>query len=183
MLETIPVTALPRTLLDEAAARPRRLKRMLVRAEELRLFDLRQVDALLARSAGHPGAGALCRAIEVYRPTSFTRSGLEERFLALVIEAGLPRPRTNFVEAGFELDAYWPEERFGVELDTYATHGGHESFESDRRRHDDLQLAGIEMIRVTDVRLAREPADVVGRLRLHLRRRRRERGLPSFEES
>lgn len=124
LLETIPVTALPRTLLDEAAAHPRRLKRMLVRAEELRLFDLRPVDSLLARSAGHPGAKTLRLALEIYRPTSFTRSGLEERFFALVTTAGLPQPHMNFVEAGFEIDAYWPEERFGVELDTYGTHGG-----------------------------------------------------------
>lgn len=179
----IPVTSLARTLLDESATvRAEWLSRMLKRAEELRLLDLRDVDELLGRCPGHRGAKRLAETVSLYRPASFTRSGLEERFLALVAEAGLPQPHTNFVEAGFELDAYWPAERFAVELDTYGTHGGHASFESDRVRHEDLVLAGIEMIRVTDVRLGREPAEVVQRLRRHLARRRRELNLPAAED-
>ncbi|MDP9400262.1 MAG: hypothetical protein M3P39_04800 [Actinomycetota bacterium] len=37
-----------------------------------------------------------------------TRSALEERFLALVAGAGLPRPRTNVLLHGFEVDVLWP---------------------------------------------------------------------------
>jgi len=171
----IPVTALPRTVLDLAAAvRSDRLQRLLERSEELRLFELRDFEALLARAAGHAGAGRLRRAIALYRPAPFTRSGLERRFLELVCDAGLPRPATGFVDAGYELDVYWPEERFAVELDTYETHGTHAAFERDRCRQENLKLAGIEMTRVTGHHLDREPWQVIERIGQLLEQRGRQ---------
>jgi Transcriptional regulator, AbiEi antitoxin len=171
--ESIPVTALPRTLLDCAGeCRFSQLQRMLERSEELKRFDLVPVEALLERSRGHAGWGRLRRAIALYAPVPFTRSGFERRFFEAVLEAGLPRPTTNFVEAGYELDVYWPEYRFGVELDTYATHGTVAAFERDRLRHEDLALAGIEMTMVTDVRFHREREDVLKRVATLLARRR-----------
>lgn len=105
LVEGVPVTALPRTLLDNAAsASPGQLARMVERSEELGLFDLGPLDSLFARAAGHPGCGRLRGAIEGYRPVSFTRSRLEARFLELVLAAGLPQPHANFVVVGFELD-------------------------------------------------------------------------------
>ena len=159
------MTALPRTLLDLAALVPfRRLRRMIERSEELELFDLGPVEALLARSGGHNGANRLRRAAALYRPVAVSRSQLECDFLALVLAAGLPRPATNYVEHGFELDVYWPERRFAVELDVFETHGTREAFHRDRLRQEDLMLAGIALIRVTDVRLEREPDRVIQRV-------------------
>lgn len=51
-----------------------------------------------------------------------------------------------------------------MELDTYETHGTRAAFERDRVRDEDLKLAGIELIRVTEARLEREPAEVIARL-------------------
>ncbi len=165
LVDGIPVTALPRTLLDCATEGPAwQLQRMLERGEELGLFDLGPVEELLERSGRHRGRKPLRRAIALYKPVPFTRSGFERRFFEAVLSAGLPRPATNFVEAGFELDVYWPEQRFAVELDTYATHGTNAAFERDRLRHEDLMLAGIEMTRVTDVRFHREPKAVLARV-------------------
>ena len=149
---------------------------MLERSEELRLFDLGPVEELLDRSRGHAGWGRLRRAIALYRPVPFSRSQFERRFFEAVLRAGLPRPATNFVDAGFELDLYWPEHRFAVELDTYATHGTVRAFESDRQRQEDLKLAGIELIRVTDVRFHRESGGVLERVSLLLAQRQRQRG-------
>jgi Transcriptional regulator, AbiEi antitoxin len=133
--ENVPVTSLPRTLLDCAAeSRRPRLQRMLERSEELKLFDLGPVEELLGRSRGHAGWGRLRGGIALYAPVPFTRSGFERRFFEAVLRAGLPRPATNFVEAGFELDLYWPEHRFAVELDTYATHGTNAAFERNHLR-------------------------------------------------
>jgi len=168
----IPVTAVPRTLLDCAAeSRLSHLRRMLERGEELKVFDLRQIEHLLDRSGRHAGRGRLRQAIALYQPVPFTRSGFERQFLEAVLRAGLPRPATNFVEAGFELDVYWPEHRFAVELDTYATHGTNAAFERDHLRDEDLMLAGIEMVRVTDVRFYREPKAVLNRVATLLARR------------
>jgi hypothetical protein len=169
----IPVTALPRTLLDFAAtARGSELDRGIERAEELRLFDLREVKSLLDRTAGHPGHGRVRRAIELYREPVFSRSGLERRFLALAGQAGLSRPATGFNIAGYELDVYWPEERFAVELDVFETHGTRGAFERDRLRQEELKLVGVEMIRVTDKRLEREPQEVIERVAWLLEQRR-----------
>lgn len=159
------MTALPRTLLDLAASvRFEWLERMVERSEELGLFDLREVESLLDRTIGHHGHKRLRRAIALYKPSSFTRSGLERRFLELCLEAGLPQTRTNYVEEGFELDCYWPEHRFAVELDVYETHGTRAAFERDRKRQEDLLLAGIGMTRVTGPRLEREPEEVIRRV-------------------
>ena len=149
---------------------------MLERSEELRLFDLGPVESVLARNRGHNGTGKLRRALALYKPAPFTRSRLERRFLALIQEAGLPRPATGFNEEGFELDAYWPEQRFAVELDAFETHGTRAAFERDRLRQEDLKLAGIEMIRVTEARLEREPEQVIERVSRLLRRRGHLRG-------
>ncbi len=169
----IPVTALPRTLLDLAATvRFDWLEKMVERAEELERFDLRAVEDLLARTVGHHGHGRLRRAIALYKPSSFTRSGLEKRFLELVLQAGLPQPHMNYVEHGFELDCYWPEHRFAVELDLFETHGTRAAFERDRERQEELLLAGITMTRVTGPRLEREPDKVICRVARLLARRR-----------
>jgi very-short-patch-repair endonuclease len=167
------VTALPRTLLDLAAAvRFEWLEKMVERSEDLELFDLRAVEDLLDRTIGHRGHGRLRKAIDLYRPASFTRSGLERRFLELVVEAGLPQPRTNYVLRGFELDCYWPQFRFAVELDVFETHGTRAAFERDRKRQEDLLLVGIGMTRVTGPRLEREPEEVIRRVARLLEQRR-----------
>ncbi len=173
-VDGVPVTSWPRTLLDLAPLVPaERLGKFLKRAEELKFLDFRQLDELLGRSRGHLGHTALRRAAADYRPrVRVLRSDVERDFLEVVRAAGLPLPATNVFVGRYELDAYWEAERFAVEIDVFATHGSRDSFERDRRREDDLLLEGIEVIRVTDVRLEREPAAVAVRVAAHLRRRR-----------
>jgi predicted transcriptional regulator of viral defense system/very-short-patch-repair endonuclease len=173
-VEGIPVTSVARTMLDLAPSEPTgRLHQMMERAEDHKTFDLRRFDRLLARAGGHPGRVKLRNALDTFKPeVAVLRSGLEKRFLRLVLAAGLPRPATNVFVAGYELDAYWEDEAFAVELDAYATHGSPTSFETDREREDDLLLAGIEAIRVTGVRLDREPRETIARVAAHLERRR-----------
>jgi hypothetical protein len=172
----ISLTAVPRTLLDLAVTLgPSRLDRAIERSEELRLFDLLAVEALLQRTGGHPGVGRLRAALAIYRnEPAFTRSRLERRFLNLAKAAGLPAPAMNYCEGEYELDAYWPPERFAVELDVYGTHGSRAAFERDRLRQEDLKLRGIEMIRITGPRLAREPRAVIERVGALLAGRRRQ---------
>jgi very-short-patch-repair endonuclease len=168
----IPVTSVARTALDLAAGvRFRSLRRIVRRAEELEIFDLDAFHSVLARNRGHSGATPLRRALATYEPPRFTRSEFEREFVAAIEAAGLPRPSTNFVVAGHELDAYWPEFRFAVDLDVYATHGTHESFEEDRLRDEDLKLADVELTRVTARRFEREPTRVLERIRLLLEQR------------
>jgi hypothetical protein len=169
----IPVTSLPRTILDLAAhSRERTVARFIRRADDEKAFDLRAMEDLLARTKGHRGQAKVRAALEIYDETPpFTRSDLEKRFLEVVGEAGLPAPSMNRFVDGYEIDAYWADHRFGVELDIYETHGSRLSFEEDRERDDELLHAGIETTRVTGPRLAREPEAVVESVRRHLARR------------
>jgi very-short-patch-repair endonuclease len=165
----------PRTLLD-LAGRPRQLpktERLLHRAAELELLDRRALEELLARTMGHPGHTPLREALRLYQPrTRVTRSALERCFLAHLEAAGLPLPATNYIVGAYEIDCYWTGERFGVELDVYGTHGSPLPFERDRERVDDLLAIDVEITRVTDLRLEREPAAVMARVAAHLERRR-----------
>jgi hypothetical protein len=169
--EGIPVTSVARTLLDFAAVDPTYLGIALDRCESRGILDLIEIDSLVVRSSGFRGVARLRDALQIFRTPAFTRSGLERRFLALVKSAGLPRPAMNIFVEGYELDAYWEDARFAVELDTYDYHGGHTAFENDRIRQEDLKLAGIEMTRVTGTRLTREPAAVIQRLHRLLKQR------------
>jgi very-short-patch-repair endonuclease len=165
VVEGVPTTSVARLLLDmAAAANYEQLERLVERSEEKGLFDLRRVEDLLGRTVGHHGHRRLRRAIALYKPSSFTRSSLEKRFLGLAMGRRLPQPRTNFVEHGFELDVYWPEYRFAVELEVFETHGTRAAFERDRKRQEDLLLLGITMTRVTGPRLKREPEEVIERV-------------------
>jgi predicted transcriptional regulator of viral defense system len=169
----IPVTSLARTILDLAAdSRERTVGRFIRQADDDKNFDLRAMEDLLDRAKGHRGVAKVKAALEIYDETPiFTRSDLERRFYEVVTAAGLPAPSMNCFVAGYEIDAYWADHRFGVELDVFETHGSRLSFEEDRERDDELLLAGIETTRVTGPRLAREPEAVVESVRRHLARR------------
>jgi very-short-patch-repair endonuclease len=169
----IPVTAVARTLLDVAGAAEGNVRWALPRAKRRGLLDVIAIDAVLSRSAGMRGAARLRDALDRYRTRAFTRSDLERDFLRLVEREGLPRPSMNLFICGYELDAYWANVRFAVELDTYDYHGDEISFEEDRMRQEDLKLAGIEMVRVTGRRMDREPTAVASRLRNLLEQRRK----------
>lgn len=173
-VEGIPVTSLARTHLDLAAeVSLDRVSRFLARSEADEAVDLHAVEALLARCGHHPGRRTLRAALAIHKPDpTITRSGLEREFRDLALQAGLPPPSMNFVVAGYELDAYWPDHRFAVELEVFETHGNRASFEADPVRDEELLLVGIEMIRVTGPRLQREPETVIGRVRTLLERRR-----------
>ncbi|MBS1880503.1 MAG: type IV toxin-antitoxin system AbiEi family antitoxin domain-containing protein [Actinobacteria bacterium] len=178
-VDAIPVTSVERTHLDLAASHPRSLPKLLERAEEIedeqgrRLFDLRRFESLLARTRGHAGHKPLSEALTIYRPDpTVLRSDLEKRFRALLRASSLPLPSHNVNVGPYELDCYWLEHSFCVELDTYGTHGSRRSFEEDRRRQRELRRLGIEVERVTDLQLRDEPGEVLAALAVSLERRR-----------
>jgi very-short-patch-repair endonuclease len=174
--ELIPVTAIPRTLLDYASvAKTHRLERAVDRADRLELLDPDEIDRITDEVRGHGGRKRLQRAMIFYREKGFTRSGGERRLLAALADANVPRPAVNNFIEGYELDFYWERERFAVELDSWEHHGARRSFERDRKRQEELAMAGIETIRITGTRLKREPDRLARRIAEHLARRRRER--------
>lgn len=174
--ERLPVTGVARTLLDYASeAKPSRLGRAIDRADRLAILDLAAVDLIAEEVRGHRGRTPLLKAMTIYREQGFTRSGGERRMLAALADGGVRRPAVNNFIAGYELDFYWEEERFAVELDSWERHRGRWSFEEDRKRQEELAIAGIETIRITGTRLRREPRRVAMRIAAHLDRRRQAR--------
>jgi very-short-patch-repair endonuclease len=171
--EHLPVTAVPRTLLDYAStAKTYRLERAIDRADRLGLLDPAAVNLITEEVRGHGGRKPLLRAMTIYHETGFTRSGGEKKLLAALADAGVRRPAgNNFIE-GFELDFYWERERFAVELDSWEHHRSRRSFEIDPERQEKLAMIGIEVIRITGTRLRREPETVARRIGERLERRR-----------
>jgi very-short-patch-repair endonuclease len=156
-MDGLPVTTLPRTLLDlSRVADSRELERALAAAARAGLLDGPRMHALLQRHAGQPGTRRLRSLLESDTPLAFTRSEAEEQVLALVRAGGLPEPELNVMVHGFELDFFWRHARLAVEVDGYAWHGSARAFLRDRRRDSALAAAGIQVVRVSWHQIARE---------------------------
>jgi hypothetical protein len=172
LVDGIPVTSVARTQLDLAwKLRGDQLPRLLARSEELELLDLAAIDSVIERNRGHHGAKRLRYALAIYEPPTWTRSEFERRFVARLVAAGLPRPATGWNEVGHEIDVYWSDLRFGVELDAFETHGTRLAFESDHDRDLDFALAEIETCRISESQFRREPEGIVARVATLLGRR------------
>jgi hypothetical protein len=145
----LPVTTVARTLLDLAQVlTPHQLERACHRAEVLRALDRVEIERCLVNGRrSRPLREAL--ASLAHADPQITRSELEERFLAIVAGAGLPRPLVNAQVAGYEVDFLWPERRLVVETDGISAHLTTTAFEEDRRRDAALQIADYRVARFT----------------------------------
>ncbi|HVS99219.1 MAG TPA: hypothetical protein VHE08_01750 [Solirubrobacterales bacterium] len=164
-VDGIPITSVARTLLDLAwKLRPHQLRRALARAEDLKLLDLDAIDAVIERNRGHHGAKRLRHALAIYERPVYARSEFERRFVERLVAAGLPRPATGWNEVGREIDVYWPERGFGIELDAYETHGNREAFESDHDRDLDFALSKVKTVRITERQFRSNPEGIVAKV-------------------
>ncbi|MFN8113952.1 MAG: type IV toxin-antitoxin system AbiEi family antitoxin domain-containing protein [Solirubrobacterales bacterium] len=151
--EGIPATTVARTLLDLAAVLgPPALERAVNEAEVQRLTSPTSLPSLLNRHPRRPGSAALRRILALESlGADVTLSELEDRLIALVDEAGLPRPRTNALiplAAGpIVPDCLWPEQRVVLELDGDRFHGTALRRRDDRARDRELAAAGYLPIR------------------------------------
>jgi hypothetical protein len=152
VIDGIPVTSLARSLLDVAETEsPRLLRRTFDQAERLQILDMRPVNRLLQRSIGRRGLKPLLSLIaEGQRHVHETRSNIEQRFVELLRQHGLPEPSTNVMVAGHCVDAYWPDRNLVAEIDTFTYHHTRTDVESDIQRDLDLKLAEVEVVRVPE---------------------------------
>jgi very-short-patch-repair endonuclease len=173
--DRIPITSVPRTLLDLAAVAPlRQLQRAANQAARKGRLNRDAVYELLERHPRRRGTKALRAVIAAVDPqTRRSRSDLETAFLALCRRYGIEKPVVNGKVAGVEVDMHWPGTGLIVELDGYEYHRTPAAFEADRRRDAQLKLAGYQVLRVGDRWLEEDPADVAatvkGLLRRHVR--------------
>jgi very-short-patch-repair endonuclease len=164
-VDGIPVTAVPRTLLDLAEATTQReLQRAIERAVTLKLFDLTAIDELLSRSNGRRGAHKLQKAIAAYDDAP-TRNELERALLEICVAANLPRPEVNARVDLYEVDFLWRAQRLIVETDGFETHGTRMAIERDHRRDRRLRKLGWRVERFTWREVMHEPEHVAAELR------------------
>ena len=89
---------------------------------------------------------------------------MENEFLVLCDDHGVPRPRVNSRVEGHTVDFFWPPHRLIAETDSRRYHATRAAFERDRARDAALMVAGYRVIRFTYRRIKREPAGVAGTL-------------------
>lgn len=160
----LPVTSPARTVVDLAGVlRVLELENALAVCLKERLASVREIRAAMERAPHSPGIATLRRLFD-QGGFARTKSYYERRLLGLIGEAGLPRPLTNHVVAGHEVDLVWLERKLVVEFDSRKWHGDRRAFETDRRRDQDLVAAGYRVIRVTARQLEQEPFGVIARL-------------------
>jgi predicted transcriptional regulator of viral defense system len=164
----LPVTPVPRTLLDLAATvESKTLRRALAEADHRNLLDAAAARRECGR--GRRGSRALRHALFIHLPQlARTDSDLEVEFLLLVESAGLPMPEPNAYVEGVKVDALWRKPRLVVELDGHATHANPVANEEDRRRELILRRAGYRVVRYTWQQVTRSPSAVVSDLRREL---------------
>ena len=175
-VDRIPCTSVARTLLDLAAILPRRvIERAIDEAELLQLLDATAIQDVLDRTHKHKGNATLRSILDDHFPgTTPTRNDLEEAFLAICDKARLPRPEVNawipIEPIGYSADFLWRPNRLIAETDGRDTHTIQRAFEHDRRRDQQLMLAGYRVVRFPRRQVFEDPASVDATLRGLLKR-------------
>ncbi len=119
-LNGIPITTVPRTLLDLAGrVSDRALARAIRESVRLKLITLHALGDALGKYHGRRGSRRLAGVVARYSglPLERARSGAEVRAMEVLRDAGRPLPRLNTRVAGIEADLSWPAVRLVVEID------------------------------------------------------------------
>jgi very-short-patch-repair endonuclease len=148
----IPTTNPTRTLLDLGAVAPRlvapSLDQLLIKGTVTVPGVLRAVS--LHRQRGRHGVAALEGALKslvlgAKPPDSILEPTMAKVFDRHSLSGWIFHPHV----IGYELDFAFPQHRVNIEVDGWATHGRHESFERDRERDAELGAAGWLVSRFT----------------------------------
>ena len=89
-----------------------------------------------------------------------TRSDLEADFLRLCRRHRLSPPEVNVRIGPYLVDFLWRERRLVVETDSYLYHRGEVAFQDDHARDLELMRRGFEVLRLSELQLDEEPAQV-----------------------
>lgn len=156
VVDGIPCTTLAQTLLDLAeVVPPLHVRKAITRAEHLRIFDLGDVNRVLASADGRKGAPILASILADFQPVA-TESKLEDLFLPLCPT----KPTEQYWINGYRTDFAWPAEMLIAEIDDWETHGTRTAFEKDRARLQDLTAQGWRVVMFTHRQMTRDPERV-----------------------
>ena len=137
----IPVTTVPRTLVDIAAVLDiDELIRVCHEADVRYRTTPPQVEVVLLRRPRSPGAGKLRRVL--WGDVQVSLSKLERGFLERLREEKLPVPETNIVASERRVDCRWREHGVTVELISYRYHHTRYAWEQDHLRAREAYARG-----------------------------------------
>jgi very-short-patch-repair endonuclease len=141
----IPVTTPARTLADLQRVVSPGLHRKAIRQAEYLKLDLGQIR------------------------TDHTRSETERQMLRICQRQGVPPPQVNVPIGPYTVDLFWPGSGLVVELDSFATHGGRQSFDDDRAMEMYLTGLGLRLRRFSDTQVWNQPNAVAASLAAEVR--------------
>jgi len=160
----IPCTTVARTVLDFAGVEPDwKVRKAVAEAEVLQILDKAKLRALLKRSRRRRGVARLRLILDTIHPqTKRTRSELERLFLGMCSRHSVPEPEVNvWLPAPdgerYQADFLWRGSGLIVEADSRRFHDTYTAFVDDRKRQQQLELAGWRVSRCTWEEVEREP--------------------------
>jgi predicted transcriptional regulator of viral defense system len=167
-VRSIPVTALPRTVVDLATCvSDSALAYAIHNAERQRKLTPDDLREILDRLPGKKGTAAVRAIVERagHDLDARTRSRWELRFLEICRTHGIPEPRVNewipldIPAGGLEVDFHWPAERLVVEVDENRGHRTMRARHNDPQRDRALRADGWSVTRIPEADFA-DPASI-----------------------
>ena len=164
-------TTVARTIFDLAPAlSDKELERMIDTALHGPYLTQEQLHELISRLPRTQTARRLRALLKpAYRPT---RSELERARRRWCLAYDLPVGLVNYRRNGVELDAYYPEYKLIVELDSIEYHSDRKVFHGDRKKDREHLRDGIATVRLTWEALHLDPAGEAELFRDILKQRR-----------
>jgi hypothetical protein len=159
----IPLTTVPRTLIDLAADLSLdELARACHEAGVRYKTTPRHVRRVLERMPNTKGAARMRDVMLGDAPVVLSR--LEKKFLERLRETGFPLPVTNKVASGRRVDCRWRQHHLTVELDSYRFHNSRYAWEQDRRREREAYARGDQHRRYTYGDVFEHPSEMLAEL-------------------
>lgn len=151
------VTAFALTVI-EAAVRRRDGAKVLDAAlqRDVRLPELWKAHLRNKGRYGSPAARILLRGAD-----DNAQSHAERLIVGIIRGAGLTGWRANYPVAGYRVDIAFYLAKVAIEVDGFAFHSDHESFQNDRVRQNNLTLLGWQVLRFTWLDLTEYPERVL----------------------
>lgn len=166
-----PCTSVRRTLVDLAGTKHPFTESSLDLALLRQQTDVGAVWLLLEREWMHGRRGVrILRDLLISRTAGLapTHSELEVRTKRLLQRAGMPPPRQQFPvqlrDAVIHVDFAYPEIKLAIEADSHAYHLNGKAFELDRRRDNEMDAIGWDVLRFTWAMLRFDSAYVLSLL-------------------
>jgi very-short-patch-repair endonuclease len=148
----IPRTAPERTVVDAAGVlRKPALESLLDDAVQSGLTTIPKLRRYIReRRLGHrPGARVLRELLEDRTSRGVPHKDLEKLFLRKLHGTDLPQPVRQHPCGEFFIDAAYPNAKLAIELDGLRDHFSADAFRRDRRRQNEIVLAGYTVLRFT----------------------------------